>query len=71
MRTFTITVTEPGHEVWDEDKVTRYMVDADCLKTLTNAVVLLVWHPLSMSWIEVASFTCGDGVSVVATSVTK
>lgn len=68
MRKYTITLTEPGHEIWDQDKVTVHEVEASAMKTLDKAVVLMVWEHKSTSFVEVASFTYGDGVSIAVTS---
>lgn len=68
MRRYTITLTEPGHEIWDQDKVTVHEVEAGAMKTLDKAIVLMVWDDESQTFREVASFTYGDGVSIAVTS---
>lgn len=68
MRRYEITLTEPGHEIWDADKVTKHSVEAECMKTLDKAVVLMNWHEESQTFREVASFSYGDGVSIAVTS---
>lgn len=68
MRKYTVTLTEPGHEIWDQDKVTVHEVEAGAMKTLDKAIVLLVWDEEGSVFREVASFTYGDGVSIAVTS---
>lgn len=68
MRKYTVTLTEPGHEIWDQDKVTVHEVEAGAMKTLDKAIVLMVWDDESQTFREVASFTYGDGVSIAVTS---
>ena len=68
MRKYTVTLTEPGHEIWDQDKVTVHEVKASAMKTLDKAIVLMVWDDESQTFREVASFTYGDGVSIAVTS---
>lgn len=68
MRKYTVTITEPGHEIWDQDKVTVHEVEAGAMKTLDKAIVLMVWNDESQTFREVASFTYGDGVSIAVTS---
>ena len=68
MRKYTITLTEPGQDIWDADKVTVHEVVAGSMKTLDKAVVLMDWNSAAHNFHEVASFSYGDGVSIAVTS---